>query len=1356
MTVQKLTVTVDEFGDQVETWTDRYTSVWCQVLPIGTSASGGGEYSDDDQTTATTKYEFVSRYLYNVEYTDRIIWSGGTFDIYQIFPVGTREGMRIRAEWSDNQGETFSVGGESESFNEIVAGTGLTLQELIDGKADAELAETEAIAARDAALNAQAAAEAAQLAAEQSLDACETDKAAAEVAQASAEAAQAAAEAARDAALLAQDAAELAQASAEADRDVAQAAVASAQAAQAAAEAAEAQAVADKNAAEAARDAAITAQGVAENNEANAVAALATAEAQRDAALQAEIAAQTAENAAVAAKQAAEQAQATAEAAQATAEAAQAVAEQAVADVEAAAGISISGVKDEYDNNDTPYTFTQLVDNFNTYGIGQLGVLDKNTGADAAFSLRQLSHLYDGPCVQVRNEAGALLNVGFAFGRVDTYIIEQHANGGDVTVVKWFDQSGFGRHAQSTFNGPLIAENGVVLTYNGLPTIRHDESTTDPLSTPELPLNLDGEFFTQSTYAPLQDGGTGTVAASFDGTPEDVAVFAQIININGAVPRFAARYISDASGDEKTLQGIDGAILPQTGEMVMQATSSDDGVQDMKVNGLLLDSKAIATVREGVDNLYIGADDGANTNGFGGYISEVIHYNNGVAEANRDALEADTMTYYNLGAYASKLIDDTPGAVAAFSLRQVTNSYDGPLIEAFRASDFATQDIGFTDQRELDIDALLAFAQGGDVGVSIWYDQSGLGNHANAAPASNHKPLIVVDGELVTENGKPVMWFKDQNMKFEDVMTMDNMPIYGNVVYQHDVHPNSDSSNDSRRSLFGLQGTGTQQYHTFELSAWEGTQTRFFSSEASSDTAYETSNIVGSGSVNNPFLKSTSVSLTAGDADGFYNGQQHLEDPAMTHLESGLLQIGRGRAGQVKMAELLLYPDAKTAERAGVEDTQMEYYQIGQYQQRFLQEHSGAAMAYSLRRLNSEYTGEAIQIYLPAHGTYFDISFLDDDTLNVQNLLSTAAGGDAQVAVWYDQSGNGLDAVQTDPAKMPHIVVAGELVTENGLPAVKFDGADDGFDLDNSGLDIGNMSSYTVGAFNVVEGVSDMMLALSGTTDNKRWYAPYMQGGNFNYGYASQSGAIQVPGDDQIHLHSLIAGDTLGAVEAHKDGISMGTYATLSTGNSSTVATQDGIGTIASSFHGDMQLQEIVVFAEDKSATNAAITDNIMEHYGLGEYALPLEVHEDATMAYSLRKLRHNYDGYAIKAYHEGGYGKWIGFDANGDLDIATLQEFAGSGSVTVSIWADQSGNGNDLVQTDATLQGLIVQNGNLFTDSNGRPYVNCMEAAYYSPVDVDMPFTAATALNHTNGYGRILLRQRLLVASQPLQPLRK
>lgn len=129
MTVQRVETTIDNFGGETQTWTDRYLDVWCQPMAIGSSAAGGGEYNNDAQMQADAKYEFVCRYLPGVEYTDRIYWSGGYFDIYQIFPIGRREGMRIRGSWSDDQGDAWSMGGLNAE--QVVSGTGgLTLSQV--------------------------------------------------------------------------------------------------------------------------------------------------------------------------------------------------------------------------------------------------------------------------------------------------------------------------------------------------------------------------------------------------------------------------------------------------------------------------------------------------------------------------------------------------------------------------------------------------------------------------------------------------------------------------------------------------------------------------------------------------------------------------------------------------------------------------------------------------------------------------------------------------------------------------------------------------------------------------------------------------------------------------------------------------------------------------------------------------------------------------------------------------------------------------------------------------------------------------------------------------------------------------
>jgi head-tail adaptor len=129
-TVQRKEVVIDQFGGHTETWVDRYVDVKVSPKAIGSSAAGGGEYNEDDQMLGTAKYEFIVRYLPGLEMTDRILWEGGYFDIYQVFPIGRREGMRIRASWQDNQGDNFAF--DTADAEQIIPDTGgLTISQVI-------------------------------------------------------------------------------------------------------------------------------------------------------------------------------------------------------------------------------------------------------------------------------------------------------------------------------------------------------------------------------------------------------------------------------------------------------------------------------------------------------------------------------------------------------------------------------------------------------------------------------------------------------------------------------------------------------------------------------------------------------------------------------------------------------------------------------------------------------------------------------------------------------------------------------------------------------------------------------------------------------------------------------------------------------------------------------------------------------------------------------------------------------------------------------------------------------------------------------------------------------------------------
>ena len=100
------------------------------------------------------------------------------------------------------------------------------------------------------------------------------------------------------------------------------------------------------------------------------------------------------------------------------------------------------------------------------------------------------------------------------------------------------------------------------------------------------------------------------------------------------------------------------------------------------------------------------------------------------------------------------------------------------------------------------------------------------------------------------------------------------------------------------------------------------------------------------------------------------------------------------------------------------------------------------AVAYGLRRLYSLWTGAAIRVQRSLDDAKADIGFTANGDLDTVALLAFVGSGNGFIITWYDQSGNGRHATQTDPACQPQIVSNGVIETQNGLPTLFFDGAD--------------------------------------------------------------------------------------------------------------------------------------------------------------------------------------------------------------------------------------------------------------------------------------------------------------------------
>jgi hypothetical protein len=119
----------------------------------------------------------------------------------------------------------------------------------------------------------------------------------------------------------------------------------------------------------------------------------------------------------------------------------------------------------------------------------------------------------------------------------------------------------------------------------------------------------------------------------------------------------------------------------------------------------------------------------------------------------------------------------------------------------------------------------------------------------------------------------------------------------------------------------------------------------------------------------------------------------------------------------------------KVGVRTGVLAQQVSY---------LLDTYSGAAAAYSLRKLRTAYTGNAIRVRRSSDNTSQDIGFKADGTLDTTTLLSFVGAGNGFVSIWYDQSGNGRNSTQSTILYQPRIVNSGVVEVFNSKPSLKF------------------------------------------------------------------------------------------------------------------------------------------------------------------------------------------------------------------------------------------------------------------------------------------------------------------------------
>jgi hypothetical protein len=287
------------------------------------------------------------------------------------------------------------------------------------------------------------------------------------------------------------------------------------------------------------------------------------------------------------------------------------------------------------------------------------------------------------------------------------------------------------------------------------------------------------------------------------------------------------------------------------------------------------------------------------------YINDTII----AGQTNGTAPASLVMTWEDTAAF-SGLLDDYPGATAAYSLRLLDTTYTGSAIRVRRASDNAEQDIGF-DNNELDTAALASFCSGTDGFVKTWYSQTGSNDATQTTTTAQPK---IYDGTtgVVTENGKPALsnWITAQTILIAS---------FGQTY--NTVHLFSVSSENQASSVgYIASGNTTTQFRLGRNG--QGSDIWLYDGRISKSTTSEASG------------QALVSALNGVNPDGYFNGLQRTFDNTLNGNGMSGAYIGNhptlSGQGNIdgNLQELIIYNSDQSSNRSGIETNINDFYSI--------------------------------------------------------------------------------------------------------------------------------------------------------------------------------------------------------------------------------------------------------------------------------------------------------------------------------------------------------------------------------------------------------------------------------------------
>jgi hypothetical protein len=362
---------------------------------------------------------------------------------------------------------------------------------------------------------------------------------------------------------------------------------------------------------------------------------------------------------------------------------------------------------------------------------------DAAPDAAAAYSVRKLSNTAI-KALRVRRTVAPFdeLDIGFtAGGDLDEAAISTFGASDTLVVSRWYDQSGFSRHAVQIIPGsqPQIYNGTAVLTENGKPFLKFRGGNSGNES-----MTMESEVACETTFSVVANDTPGFLA--------------YYLWSSGALGFFSGGTISGYTGPGVAIGATAGYIVgTETGQTLLYNDHNGTGWEVGQDGGAA--TQVVATGAKGINQIVR-----PSTNLQVEKFQEVIIYDSDKSTY-RTAIETNINDYYTVSpngdAPTSGFLFDYSGATFAYSIRQLNDNADY-CMQVIRA-DGVTFSIGFDGSGYVDTAAIVSFAAGQKVYLNRMYDQTGNRYHSGTVSSliGTTTLVVVYDGtNLITKNGQ--------------------------------------------------------------------------------------------------------------------------------------------------------------------------------------------------------------------------------------------------------------------------------------------------------------------------------------------------------------------------------------------------------------------------------------------------------------------------------------------------------------------------------------------------------------------------------------------------------------------------